>query len=59
MKKKKIPNKVKHKKTIADDAYEAQLEDAWHLITKRDKLGRKELIIKVRTVEAPGAKNES
>ena len=58
MKKTKKTNKVKHRKVKADDAYKDQLEDAWHLITKRDKLGRKELMIKVRTIEAPKSKNE-
>ena len=58
MKKTKKIDKTKHRKVKADDAYKDQLEDAWHLITKRDKLGRKELMIKVGTIEAPDPKNE-
>jgi hypothetical protein len=57
MKKRKL-NKVKHREVKAADAFEAQLEDAWHLIEKREKLGRKELMIKIKEPEAPEPKNE-
>ena len=39
-------DKFKHRKVKAADDFKAQLEDAWHLLTKRRKLGRKEIIIK-------------
>ena len=45
-KKKKIMDKYRHRKIKAADDFRAQLEDAWHLLAKRRKLGRKELIIK-------------
>ena len=45
MKKKKTMDKHRHRKIKAADDFKAQLEDAWYLLTKREKLGRKELII--------------
>tara|TARA_Y100000034_G_scaffold53996_1_gene66208 strand:- start:6238 stop:6414 length:177 start_codon:yes stop_codon:yes gene_type:complete len=39
-------DKYKHRKIKAADDFKAQLEDAWHLLAKRRKLGRKEIIIK-------------
>jgi len=39
-------DKFKHRKVKAADDFKAQLEDVWHLIAKRKKLGRKEIIIK-------------
>tara|TARA_B100000949_G_C13825083_1_gene262072 strand:- start:307 stop:471 length:165 start_codon:yes stop_codon:yes gene_type:complete len=45
-KKKKILDKYRHRKIKAADDFRAQLEDVWHLLAKRRRLGRKELIIK-------------
>ena len=39
-------DKFEHRKIKAADDFKAQLEDAWHLLAKRRKLKRKELIIK-------------
>lgn len=39
-------DKFKHRKVKAADDFKAQLEDAWHLLAKRRKIGRKEIIIK-------------
>ena len=44
-------DKFKHRKVKAADDFKAQLEDAWHLLTKRKKLGRKEIIIKTTDLE--------
>ena len=59
MGKKKSLNKGKYKKMKADEVFIAQLEDAWHLIEKRHLLGRKELMVKVESMESPDNKNES
>ena len=45
MKRKKTMDKFKHRKMKAADDFKDQLEDAWHLLEKRRRLGRKELII--------------
>jgi hypothetical protein len=45
-KKKKTLDKYRHRKIKAADDFRAQLEDVWHLLAKRRRLGRKELIIK-------------
>jgi hypothetical protein len=58
VKKKKTLNRVKHRKTKADEDFAAQLEDAWHLIEKRKRLGRKELMIKAPAEEESDKKNE-
>jgi len=39
-------DKTKRKKKIANDNFEAQLEDLWHLLEKKERLKRKELITK-------------
>jgi hypothetical protein len=41
-----LNDKTKRKKKIANDNFEAQLEDLWHLLEKKKRLKRKELIIK-------------
>ena len=44
-------NKVKHKKIRAEDDFKAQLEDAWYLIEKKEKLGNKHLIWPTAEIE--------
>jgi len=39
MKKKKIFDRSRHRREIANDDFQAQLEDAWHLIKKKTELG--------------------
>ena len=44
-------DKFKHRKVKAADDFKAQLEDVWHLLAKRKKLCRKEIIIKANVEE--------
>ena len=43
-------SKIKHKKTRAEDDFKAQLEDAWYLMEKKEKLGNKHLIRPTATI---------
>jgi hypothetical protein len=54
MKRKRTMDKFRHRKIKAAEDFKAQLEDAWHLIEKRKRLGRKELIIKPEIEEDSG-----
>ena len=41
------PNdKTKRKKKLANDIFKDQLEDLWHLLEKKKRLNRRELITK-------------
>ena len=44
-------SKIKHKKVRAEDDFKAQLEDAWYLMEKKEKLGNKHLIRPTATIE--------
>jgi len=44
-------SKIKHKKVRAEDDFKAQLEDAWYLIEKKEKLGNKHLIRPTATID--------
>jgi|TARA_Y100000310_G_C19981301_1_gene489902 hypothetical protein len=51
-KKRKTPSlndKTKRKKKLANDIFKDQLEDLWHLLEKKKRLKRRELITK-RTI---------
>ena len=51
-KKRKTPSlndKSKRKRKLANDIFKDQLEDLWHLLEKKKRLKRKELITK-RTI---------
>jgi len=41
-----LSDKSKRKKKVANDIFKDQLEDLWHLIEKKKRLKRKELITK-------------
>ena len=48
-KKRKTPSlndKSKRKRKLANDIFKDQLEDLWHLLEKKKRLNRKELITK-------------
>jgi hypothetical protein len=45
-------NKIKHKKIRAEDDFKAQLEDAWYLIEKKEKLGNDHLIRPTDTIQS-------
>ena len=38
-------DKNERKEKIADEDFEAQLKDLWHLLEKKERLNRKELFI--------------
>jgi len=58
-KKRKTPSlndKTKRKKKLANDIFKDQLEDLWHLLEKKKRLKRRELITK-RTINEQEEEN--
>jgi hypothetical protein len=58
-KKRKTPSlndKSKRKRKLANDIFKDQLEDLWHLLEKKKRLKRKELITK-RTINEQEEEN--
>ena len=58
-KKRKTPSlndKSKRKRKLANDIFKDQLDDLWHLLEKKKRLNRKELITK-RTINEQEEEN--
>ncbi len=51
MKKKKIFDRSRHHREIANDDFRDQLEDAWHLIKKKKELGNDYLFKTTKDLE--------
>jgi hypothetical protein len=51
-----LNDKTKRKKKLANDIFKDQLEDLWHLLEKKKRLKRRELITK-RTINEQEEEN--